>query len=115
MFATNFIIADARLEHLRGQEILKSYSQSKTTTSGKAMRNCFCSTCGTLMYRTSEIYPGYSILRTGTVDDLSLHETRLKPRVELYTKDRVGWLCGVDGIEQVLDSTYTPKESSGFL
>jgi hypothetical protein len=101
MFATNFIIADTYLKHLRGQEILKDFSQSKTTTSGKAMTNYFCSSCGTLMYRISEVFPGHSMLRTGTVDDFSLHETKLKPRVEVYTKDRVGWLCSANGAVQI--------------
>jgi hypothetical protein len=109
MFATNFIVADTHLKHLRGQETLKLFSQSKTITSGKAMTNCFCSTCGSLMYRISEVFPGHSILRTGTVDDFTLHETKLKPRFELYTKDRVGWLRGATDVEQVNGSAYTPK------
>ncbi|KAJ5981760.1 hypothetical protein N7522_013388 [Penicillium canescens] len=111
MFATNFVVADLHLKHLRGQETLTSFTQSKTITSGKAMTNCFCSVCGTLMYRISEVFPGHSILRTGTVDDFTLHETKLKPRIELYTKDRVGWLCGVTGMEQVMGSAYTPKDT----
>ena len=111
MFATNFIVADTHLRHLRGQETLTSFSQSKTIASGKAMTNCFCSTCGTLMYRISEVFPRHSILRTGTVDDFTLHETKLKPRVELYTKDRVGWLCGATDVEQVKGSAYTPKDT----
>ncbi|KAJ5416385.1 hypothetical protein N7491_011287 [Penicillium cf. griseofulvum] len=109
MFATNFIVADTHLKHLRGQETLKSFSQSKTIASGKAMTNYFCSTCGSLMYRIGEMFPGHSILRTGTVDDFSLHETKLKPRFEIYTKDRVGWLQGGTNMEQVNGSAYTPK------
>ncbi|GIC93152.1 GFA family protein [Aspergillus udagawae] len=112
MFATNFIVADPYLKHLRGEEALTKFSQSKTTTSGKAMANYFCSKCGTLMYRTSELIPGHSILRTGTVDDFTLHETKLKPRAELYTKDRVGWLCSARGVEQVEGATLAPKDGS---
>jgi hypothetical protein len=63
------------------------------------------------MYRISEVFPRHSILRTGTVDDFTLHETKLKPRVELYTKDRVGWLCGATDVEQVKGSAYTPKDT----
>lgn len=109
MFATNFIVADSYLKHTRGEEILKTFKQSKTIASGKAMTNCFCSTCGTLMYRISEAFPGHSILRTGTVDDFNLHETALKPRFEVFTKNRVGWLSSANGVEQVEGSTYTPK------
>ena len=61
------------------------------------------------MYRVGEAYPGSSILRIGTVDDFNLHETKLKPRVEQYTKDRVGWLCDAQGIQQVEGSAYTPR------
>ncbi|KAI9044686.1 GFA family protein [Aspergillus affinis] len=109
MFATNFIVADTYLKHIRGEETLKKFKQSKTIASGKPMTNCFCSTCGTLMYRVSNAFPGHSILRTGTVDDFNLHETKLKPRFEVYTKDRVGWLCGANGVEQVEGSKYIPK------
>lgn len=118
MFASNFIIADPYLRHLRGRENLKTFRQSRTTASGKAMANFFCSTCGTLMYRVGEAFPGHSILRIGTVDDFSLHETKLKPRIEQYTKDRVGWLCSAVGVNQVEESAYNPKgraKSQGAL
>ena len=100
-FASNFTVDDTYLIHLRGRENLKSYSQSRTIASGKLMTNYFCSTCGTLMYRVGEAFPGKSILRIGTVDDFHLHETKLKPRREIFVKDRVGWLSAVEGAEQV--------------
>ncbi|CAG8900575.1 unnamed protein product [Penicillium egyptiacum] len=103
MFATNCVVADTHLKHLRGQETLTSFTRSKTITSGKGMTNCFCSTCGSLIYRISALFPRHSILRTRIVDDFTLHETKLKPWVELYTKDRVGWLCGATDMEQARD------------
>ena len=60
------------------------------------MTNFFCRTCGTLMYRVGTAFPGCSILRLGTVDDFNLVETKLKPRREIFVKDRVAWLPGVD-------------------
>lgn len=107
MFASNFIIADTNLKHLRGRDNLKTYSQSLTIASGNTMTNHFCSTCGTLMYRVSSGSPGTSILRIGTIDDFHLHETKLRPRVEQFTKNRVGWLGGVDGVRQVEGSAYS--------
>ncbi|OBT80256.1 hypothetical protein VF21_00669 [Pseudogymnoascus sp. 05NY08] len=101
MFASNFTVLDSHLTHLRGRENLKSYGQSKTIASGKMMTNYFCSTCGTLMYRVGEAFPGKSILRIGTVDDFHLHETKLKPRREIFTKDRVCWLSEVEGTQQL--------------
>ena len=70
------------------------------------MTNYFCDTCGTLMYRVSTGFPGHSALRLGTVDDFALHETKLKPGVEQYVKDRVAWLGGAEGVRQVQGSAY---------
>lgn len=58
------------------------------------------------MYRVSSGSPGHSILRIGTVDDFSLHETALKPRVETFTKDRVAWLHGAEGVTQFEGNYY---------
>jgi hypothetical protein len=98
MYVLNFSVLDTHLTHLRGRDNLTAYGQSRTIASGKLMTNYFCSTCGTLMYRVGT--PGMSILRIGTVDDFHLHETKLKPRREIFVKDRVGWLSAVEGAEQ---------------
>ena len=60
------------------------------------MTNFFCQTCGTLMYRVGDGFPGMSILRIGTVDDFNLHETKLKPQVEQFVEGRVAWFKGVE-------------------
>jgi len=99
MFASNFTVADTHLVHLRGRDNLTTYGQSHTIASGQLMTNYFCSACGTLMYRVGT--PGRSILRIGTVDDFHLHETKLKPRSEIFAKDRVGWLCAIEGAQQM--------------
>ncbi|CAG2000248.1 unnamed protein product [Fusarium graminearum] len=100
MFASNFIVEDSFLQHVRGKDLLKTYKQIETIGSGQAMTNYFCSNCGTLMYRVGDRFPGTSILRIGTVDDFSLHETKLKPVEEHFTKDRVSWFSGVMGVEK---------------
>lgn len=64
------------------------------------------------MYRVGEAYPGRSILRIGTVDDFSLHETKLRPRVEQYVKDRVGWLEAADGVRQTEGSAFARKDAN---
>ncbi|KAJ7152188.1 Mss4-like protein [Mycena crocata] len=101
MFASNFTIDDAYLKHLRGRDNLKAFGQAHTIASHKTMTNYFCSTCGTLMYRVGAASPGKSILRIGTVDDFNLHETKLRPQHELFTKDRVSWLPGLEGVTQL--------------
>ncbi|KAI5478492.1 hypothetical protein MNV49_005020 [Pseudohyphozyma bogoriensis] len=92
MFATNFCVTDEGLRHVRGQHLLKQFSQNTSIHNGKTMTNHFCGECGTLMYRIGEGFPGLNILRVGTVDDFSLHETVLKPKVEQFIKDSAGWL-----------------------
>lgn len=52
----------------------------------------FCSICGTLMYRRSSGFPGISAPRIGTIDDFMLQETKLKPRIDVFEKDRCAWL-----------------------
>jgi hypothetical protein len=98
MFASNFSILDSHLTHVRGRDNLTAFAQSHSIASGNVMTNYFCSTCGTLMYRVAT--PGASILRLGTVDDFNLHETKLKPKREIFVKDRVGWVSPVEGTQQ---------------
>ncbi|KAJ5611039.1 hypothetical protein N7510_007758 [Penicillium lagena] len=106
MFASNFTIDDEYLTHERGRDNLSKYSQSKSIGTDNTMTNYFCSTCGSLMYRIGTGFPGKSILRLGTVDDFNLSETQLKPRIEQFVKDRVAWLHGADGVEQVQGYAY---------
>ncbi|WVW80515.1 hypothetical protein I302_102499 [Kwoniella bestiolae CBS 10118] len=100
MFATNFTTLDSHTRFSRGEDHLTTFSQDKTTESGKTMTNGFCRTCGTLMYRKSDAYPGTRFLRVGTVDDLNLHQTVLKPKDEMFVATRVGWWDGVKGAKQ---------------
>jgi hypothetical protein len=106
MFASNFTVKDAYLVHERGRENLSTYSQAKTITTDNTMTNYFCRTCGSLMYRVGTGFPDMSIMRIGTVDDFNLQETKLKPRIEQFVKDRVSWLKGADGVKQVHGYAY---------
>ncbi|KAH7075060.1 Mss4-like protein [Paraphoma chrysanthemicola] len=99
MFTSAFIVNDAYLKHVRGQANLKTFAQRDTVASKALMTNHFCDTCGTLMYRVAEALPGHSILRLGTVDDFNLVEGKLRPKMEVYMKDRVSWFSGVVGEE----------------
>lgn len=100
MFASNFIVKDEFIRFIRGKEILKQFSQSKTIASGNLMTNHFCGNCGTLLFRISSGAPGNKIMRIGTIDDFNLQESKLKPRIEQYTKDRSNWCLGARNAEQ---------------
>ena len=52
------------------------------------------------MSRVSSGLEGKSVLRIGTVDDFNLHEKELRPRIEQFVKDRVGWFEGGVGAER---------------
>ncbi|KAF3762828.1 hypothetical protein M406DRAFT_264365 [Cryphonectria parasitica EP155] len=104
MFASNFVVDDAYLKHVRGKDKLKTWSQSKTIASGNTMTNYFCSTCGTLMYRVSSGFPGKSITRIGTIDDFHLIENKLAPTIEQFVKSRVSWLSDVKRAQQFENS-----------
>ncbi|KAK1255706.1 hypothetical protein MKX07_007965 [Trichoderma sp. CBMAI-0711] len=97
MFASNFTVDNSYIRHLRGEDNLSRWGQDKTPTSGTEMANYFCKTCGTLMYRRSALSPDRSFMRIGTVDDFTLHETKLRPQYEIFTASRVNWWHGVEG------------------
>lgn len=61
------------------------------------------------MYRVGTGFPGTKICRIGSVDDFTLMETKLRPRVEQFTKDRVSWVKGLDG-----DSSVRQAEGMGY-
>ena len=55
------------------------------------------------MYRVGAAFPGMSILRLGSVDDFTLMETKLRPTMEQYTKDRVSWKGPTEGTTQFVE------------
>ena len=73
------------------------------------MVNFFCKSCGSLMYRRGSGYPGMSLLRIGTVDDAHLAEGKLKPRLEQFVENRVGWASPAKGVRQVVGYAYGDK------
>jgi hypothetical protein len=99
-FSSLVTVDDQYLRHVRGQDKLTQFTTTTTPASGRAMTNYFCSRCGTLMYRKSEDRPTWSICRLGTIDDFNLAETKLRPSMEIYTKDRCAWLLALEGAAQ---------------
>lgn len=79
---------------------------------GTTMEINFCSGCGTLMHRISSGFPDKRIPRIGTVDDFDLHETKLKPRLEQFVKDRVSWFTGGQGVKQENGNDDTGQRGS---
>ncbi|POY74049.1 hypothetical protein BMF94_2861 [Rhodotorula taiwanensis] len=95
-----FVVKGDHLRNIRGEDNLTSFGQSDTTTTKNKMTTSFCKTCGTVMYRVGSGFPGLFLMRIGTVDDLSLAEGVLKPRIEQFNKDRMSYLTPAAGVEQ---------------
>lgn len=111
MFATNFTALDTHTRFTRGEDNLTVFSQSKTTATGKAMANSFCKICGTLMFRAGEVAPGTKFMRGGIIDDHSLHNTVLKPGVEIFSEHRASWVEPVKGVDQAEGmGPFAPKK-----
>lgn len=113
MFSSLLVVLASETSHVRGREKLTKFAQSKTVESGNTMESYFCSVCGSLMYRISSACPDLLVARIGTVDDFNLHDTLLKPRLEVYTRDRVCWYNGVEGAEQYVDGKVTLRKDDG--
>lgn len=64
------------------------------------MSNSFCKTCGTLMFRAGSVAPGTRFMRGGIIDNHTLHNTMLKPQVEIFSEHRAAWVNPVAGVEQ---------------
>jgi hypothetical protein len=107
MFASNFIVKDTHLKHLRGEDKLTRFKQKNTIATGNYMENSFCSVCGTLMYRRSSGSPGLSIPRIGTIDDFELQHTKFKPRVSAFEKDGCAWFQPAHAeVQEHVDGAY---------
>lgn len=65
------------------------------------------------MYRRGARFPGMTILRTGTVDDVTLAETKLRPQVEQFIERRVAWSVPIEGAAQVV-GMHRPEDIEGI-
>lgn len=55
--------------------------------------------------------PGTKFMRGGIIDDHRLHDTMLKPDVEIYTEHRAKWVSPVEGAEQGKSmGPFAPKD-----
>lgn len=81
------------------------------------MDSYFCKTCGSLLYRVSSGFPGAHIMRLGAVDQFELASGVLKPRLEQFVNDKVGWAKPVDGVHQesgnVIKPGFNPEHYPG--
>lgn len=62
------------------------------------------------MFRAGTVAPGTRFMRGGIIDDQSLHDTMLKPGVEIFSEHRAAWVNPVSGVEQAKGmGPFAPK------
>jgi hypothetical protein len=94
-FALNILFSDATLEVLSGK--LSTYT--KTANSGNTITNHSCSSCGSLLYRSSSGYPGTIVIKAGCIDGVDA-ASEYVPEVEIFTRSRVPWVQPIAGAKQ---------------
>jgi len=94
-FALNILWPDETLEVLSG----KLSTWDKTANSGNTITNHSCSQCGSLLYRTSNGYPGTIVIKAGCMDGVDAAKEYV-PQVEIFTRSRVPWVPAVEGAKQ---------------
>ncbi|KAK9445119.1 uncharacterized protein G6M90_00g080610 [Metarhizium brunneum] len=66
---------------------------------GKNNRHFFCSACGSSLYSEPEAMPDKTLVKAGTLDK-GAASLGGKIDIELYTKDRVGYMTAMRGAKQ---------------
>ncbi|KAL0259542.1 hypothetical protein SLS55_005279 [Diplodia seriata] len=94
--STNLLVPAPAFKSLGGTP--KNWS--RTGDSGKPVTSNFCPECGVLCWVTGEAMPGVLIVKAGTLDDLSLVETKYKPKIEVYCRNKFSWLADVEGAQK---------------
>ena len=54
------------------------------------------------MFRAGTVAPGTKFMRGGIIDNHTLHDTMLKPGVEIFSEHRGAWVSPVEGAEQAI-------------
>ncbi|TVY46861.1 hypothetical protein LOCC1_G002786 [Lachnellula occidentalis] len=94
-FALNILWSTDELKVLSGE--LKTWS--KVANSGNTITNHVCGECGSLLYRSSDGYPGTIVIKAGCIDGKDAAKEYV-PQVELFTRSRVPWVPAIEGAKQ---------------
>ena len=94
-FPLNILMPLDSLKVLSGS--LKTWA--KPAESGNTITNHACAECGSLLFRTSDGYPGTMAIKAGCIDGYDA-AMEYKPDVEIFTRSRVPWIAAVEGAKQ---------------
>ena len=91
VFSTNLAIPDAAYVQTGETKVFTDKGDS-----GKAVWRHFCGACGSPILSKVEAMPGLSLVKAGTLDDLS----GLKPGIEVYTDHAAAWVVPIAGAQR---------------
>ncbi|KAJ6014922.1 DUF636 domain protein [Penicillium herquei] len=92
LFMANSFYDKSQVRVLSGEEIIKTFKDSRTD-SGNVLNRSFCSNCGSTIYTTrvvDGVEEGHIIMTSGTMDLKDGEEWT--PMVELFCKGRCSWI-----------------------
>ncbi|KAL3428330.1 duf636 domain protein [Phlyctema vagabunda] len=92
--ALNWFVPDGQLQ-ITGTP--KTYTN--TSDLGNPIKNSFCSTCGTTLFREGSAAPGIKFVKAGVFDDPDVISS-FKPQGEIYVSRRATWMMPVEGASQ---------------
>ena len=91
VFSTNLAIPDAAYVQTGETKVFTDKGDS-----GKAVWRHFCGACGSPILSKVEAMPGLSLVKAGTLDDMS----GLKPGIEVYTDHAAAWVVPIAGAQR---------------
>ena len=91
VFSTNLAIPDAAYVQTGETKVFTDKGDS-----GKAVWRHFCGNCGSPILSKVEAMPGLSLVKAGTLDDMS----GLKPGIEVYTDHAAAWVAPIAGAQR---------------
>ncbi|KAK7529232.1 Mss4-like protein [Phyllosticta citribraziliensis] len=99
MYSFNLMIPEDSFKLVSGSP--KSWT--RIGESGGKVTNNFCTECGSLVFVKGDMLAGVTLVKGGSLDDLSLVEKneKYRPGVELYSKCKFSWLPDMPGAHKV--------------
>ena len=91
VFSTNLAIPDAAYVQTGETKVFTEGGDS-----GKAVWRHFCGNCGSPILSKVEAMPGLSLVKAGTLDDMS----GLTPGIEVYTDHAAEWVVPIAGAQR---------------
>ncbi|MGA2778186.1 MAG: GFA family protein [Steroidobacteraceae bacterium] len=79
----------------------------RSATSGNAIRQRFCPSCGCQLFANSSGRPQFTVVRAGTLDDPS----SVRPTMNIWSSSAPGWAC-LDPALQRVDQQPAPPQAA---